>query len=633
MGEPLNLHSVIGFEGKVEKGLLTLPDGQTLVYPLGSTIVLRDKKDARSQEFLQGHTDKVSCLALSNSGRYLASGQITYMGFTADIIIWDLEKRQLVHRMGLHKVKVQALAFSPDEQYLASLGGQDDNSLVLWDVATGAAICGSPTHSDFVLCVRFLNNCSTKLVTAGNYNLHLWEYDRPNNKMRPQEAQLGQLQRMFRSVTIDEQDKFAYCGTTTGDIMQINLERFILRNTGPAKSPVQLGVTATVMAPNGDVVVGGGDGTLAVMKTQTDPSPNNPKALKKMPFTATTKLEGGITSITIDKATRTGFTLFAGTSACNIYKVTYDQAAGTLKEELVQTAHSDKINCLAFPREYSEVFATCALGCIRLWHLITCRELLRINVPNLDCHCVAFMPDGKSIVSGWSDGKIRAFGPQSGKLLYTINDAHHKAVTAIAATTDSGRIVSGGQEGMVRIWRIGKQSQTMEASMKDHKGPINCIQIKTSTDDECVSASSDGSCIIWDLNTHKRRTSLFANTFFMSVIYHPDESQLVTAGTDRKITYWDSFDGQPIRIIDGSDSNPVNSLAIDHDGHSVVTGGADKLVKLWGYDEGHCYNTGMAHSGSVTAVGVTPDRTKIVSVGTEGGIFIWDYQQPGLAQA
>jgi hypothetical protein len=95
-------------------------------------------------------------MALSKSGRYLATGQVTYMGFTADIIIWDLENRQLLHRMGLHKVgvqqqksfemvmyrkltslfsapvqvKIQALDFSCDEQYLASLGGPDDNSLV-----------------------------------------------------------------------------------------------------------------------------------------------------------------------------------------------------------------------------------------------------------------------------------------------------------------------------------------------------------------------------------------------------------------------------------------------------------------------------------------------------------------------
>lgn len=33
--------------------------------------------------------------------------------------------------------------------------------------------------------------------------------------------------------------------------------------------------------------------------------------------------------------------------------------------------------------------------------------------------------------------------------------------------------------------------------------------------------------------------------------------------------------------------------------------------------------TGVAHSGSVSRVGVTPDKTRIVSVGTEGGIFIW----------
>ena len=58
MTKPLSLSSVIGFAGQVPEGLLCL-DGQTLVYALGSTIVLRDKDDPRMQEFLQGHTDKV----------------------------------------------------------------------------------------------------------------------------------------------------------------------------------------------------------------------------------------------------------------------------------------------------------------------------------------------------------------------------------------------------------------------------------------------------------------------------------------------------------------------------------------------------------------------------------------------
>ncbi|GFH24774.1 uncharacterized protein HaLaN_22628, partial [Haematococcus lacustris] len=131
-----------------------------------------------------------------------------------------------------------------------------------------------------------------------------------------------------------------------------------------------------------------------------------------------------------------------------MYRVTYEPLTSKLTDELLQTSHAEKINDLSFPHEFSEVFATAGINFIRVWHLATCRELLRIAVPNLECNCIVFATDGKSIVSGWSDGKIRGFAPQSGKLLYTINDAHQKAVTAIACTSDSNKIISGGEEGM-----------------------------------------------------------------------------------------------------------------------------------------------------------------------------------------
>ena len=43
------------------------------------------------------------------------------------------------------------------------------------------------------------------------------------------------------------------------------------------------------------------------------------------------------------------------------------------------------------------------------------------------------MRDGKSIYSGWHDGKIRSFLPQSGRLLYCINAAYINGVTVIIA--------------------------------------------------------------------------------------------------------------------------------------------------------------------------------------------------------
>ncbi len=58
-------------------------------------------------------------------------------------------------------------------------------------------------------------------------------------------------------------------------------------------------------------------------------------------------------------------------------------------------------------------------------------------------------------------------------------------------------------------------------------------------------------------------------------------------------------------------------------GELFVCGGGDKLVKLWGYDEGYCYHRGVGHSGDITQVVIAPDQRTIVSCGEEGAIFLW----------
>ena len=163
-----------------------------------------------------------------------------------DICIWNLETRELLHRMGLHKVKVQSLCFSPNDQFLASLGGQDDNNVVVWDVASGKvcsswitvygdlclfrrmwtlpidvcsvlqAVCGSPTSRDHTMTVRFFNNNFNKLVTCGNYNLHVWDFDHKNRKIRPTDCQMGQIKRICQTMTIDHNDEYVYFGSLSG---------------------------------------------------------------------------------------------------------------------------------------------------------------------------------------------------------------------------------------------------------------------------------------------------------------------------------------------------------------------------------------------------------------------------------
>ncbi len=47
------------------------------------------------------------------------------------------------------------------------------------------------------------------------------------------------------------------------------------------------------------------------------------------------------------------------------------------------------------------------------------------------------------------------------------------------------------------VWEILPRTRKLLESMRKHKASANCIKIK-GIDKECVIASSDGACIIWD---------------------------------------------------------------------------------------------------------------------------------------
>ena len=63
--------------------------------------------------------------------------------YQAPVIIWDLNTCEVLHRLELHKGHVQDVAFSPDEKYVATLGGVDDNNLVIWNMVRRMALWAS----------------------------------------------------------------------------------------------------------------------------------------------------------------------------------------------------------------------------------------------------------------------------------------------------------------------------------------------------------------------------------------------------------------------------------------------------------------------------------------------------------
>ncbi|KAM7067685.1 cilia- and flagella-associated protein 52 isoform 2-T2 [Molossus nigricans] len=558
----LELQAVIGFNGHVPTGLKCHPDQEHLIYPLGCTVLIQ-AINTNEQNFLHGHGNNISCVTVSKSGVYIASGQVTFMGFKADIILWDYKKRELIARLSLHKGKIEDLAFSPNDLYLVSLGGPDD----------------------------------------GSGTIRVWELDLPNRKIRPTECQTGQMKRIVMSITMANDDGFFYLGTTTGDILKMNPKTKLLADTGPTKDKFSLGVSAIKCLKMGGLLVGSGAGLLVFCK-----SPSY-KPIKKI------QLQGGITSITLRGE---GHQFFVGTEESHIYRVNFTD----FKETLIGTCHFEAVQDIVFPFGTAELFATCAKKDIRVWHTLSNRELLRITVPNMTCHCIEFMRDGKSIISAWDDGKIRAFAPETGRLMYVINNAHRIGVTAIATTSDCKRVISGGGEGEVRVWQVGCQTQKLEEALKEHQSSVSCIRVKKNNDG-CVTASTDGTCIIWDLVRLKRNQMILANTLFQCVCYHPEEFQIITSGTDRKIAYWEVFDGSVIRELEGSLSGSINGMDISLEGVHFVTGGNDHMVKVWDYNEGEVTHVGVGHSGNIRRLRISPGNQYIISVSADGAILRW----------
>lgn len=617
----LELLGVIGLNGTFKEGMLLHPDDEHLIIALGSTIIVKHVTDAK-QYFLQegGHDREVCAMALSKSGKFLASGQESTMGFPAPIIIWNLETCEAINKLVLHKGQVQDLCISPDERYLVSLGGRDDNKIVVWDLETGQAICGASAANQTTSTVSWHSSRSDMIVSAGkNGSANIWTFDQINRKLTPHQINMGSMRRHFLCSAFSHDGKTVYLGTSSGDVLAVSAQQKVFMRAGPSGKPrrggkshlLGKGVVSIALCTNhekGNIVVGGGDGTVSLLEG------------KSLRVIRSLKLKGGATSISLNAE---GDHFFVGTDKSNLYLVALDD----FDYEIRSTCNSSGINGVSFPRSYSKLFATCSSD-VRLWNAQKKEELLRIEVPNKICQCICISPDGKAVITGWNDGKIRAFKPKSAKLMYVINNAHRDSVTAIACTSDSKRLVSGGKGGEVRIWNVGQQTQTMIASLKQHKSTVNSIMIDDE-DSKCVSAASDGSCIIWCLDQYNRDSCLYAVTQFKDAVYHPDQSQLLTAGTDRKITYWDVIGSTEIRIIDGGDGD-INSLDITPDGDWFVSGGADRVLRLWNYDEGEVHYVGKGHSGAIMSAKVSPDQSFIVTVGTEGGIFMWKMPEAAL---
>lgn len=362
-------------------------------------------------------------------------------------------------------------------------------------------------------------------------SVQVWE-QLPNARLRPTKVRLQGLTRTVNCAGVASDGVTAVLGTQSGDLLYINMSQ--ARYLKHVPLGLVNGVQSLALMGNGALLVGSGNGTVAYAR---------PTAKGAMQVAQSAKLEGSVTSV----APRgQGHEFFVGTSTADQYHFSLAE----FTHEMRLKAHHATVEKVVFPRGISQIYATCTDGAVFVWAVATGKAVMEVARPGCHCTSIDISPKGDSIVSGWDDGYLRFYAPESGKVQFEVRDAHPAGVSTVGFAAGGALLVTGGNDGQVRFWSRGAGHRyKLEKSCKDHKGRVMDLAVRDGRA-ECVTVGRDGSAVTWDLEELKRVNMVLAQTNFLQVGYARDEAHVIVTGADGNIYYLEGHDGSIIREVE-----------------------------------------------------------------------------------
>ncbi len=206
--------------------------------------------------------------------------------------------------------------------------------------------------------------------------------------------------------------------------------------------------------------------------------------------------------------------------------------------------------------------------------------------------------------------------------------AHDGKVLFVTFAPQAGRLLSAGDDGSARLWRVDGLEIVCLRPPKGWFKPAATVYAAFTPDARrAFSVAADGTVRLWNLNTGAEVRNFALRHHITSAALSPDGRRLLVGG-GRSVTLWDVEKGKLLRRFGGAGQlkGDVHCVAFSPQG-GVLAGGLDGVVHV--YDDG----TGAeqlrleGHGGGVYAVASHSNGRSILTGAGDHRLCVWDAER------
>lgn len=191
---------------------------------------------------------------------------------------------------------------------------------------------------------------------------------------------------------------------------------------------------------------------------------------------------------------------------------------------------------------------------------------------------LAIAPDGATLASASWDRTIGLW-PLAGGAPRVL-EGHQQNVNGIAFAPDGTVLVSAGYDATVRIWPLREQGTPLVVMLPS---PLNAVVV--AQDGEIVTAAADGKVYFLSPKGERRGEVEVSSTSITSLSMSGDATSIAAASIRGSVAVIDRQTHAIVHMLAGP-GLPVWSVAFLPNNRTLLTGGADGVIRRWNWETG-----------------------------------------------